>query len=43
MYEKELTNYFNVQYYGSLYMGSERQELTFIFDTGSSVSITLIK
>jgi len=36
-HEKDLSNYFNVQYYGSLYLGSNNTELTFIFDTGSSV------
>jgi hypothetical protein len=41
MFEKELTNYFNVQYYGSLFVGSQMEEMTFIFDTGSSVIILL--
>jgi hypothetical protein len=36
-YEKELTNYFNVQYYGTMYLGSHMKPMTFIFDTGSSV------
>mmetsp|Transcript_17739 Transcript_17739/g.12676 ORF Transcript_17739/g.12676 Transcript_17739/m.12676 type:complete len:245 (+) Transcript_17739:319-1053(+) len=36
VYEKELTNYFNVQYYGTLYIGSQLEDMTFIFDTGSS-------
>eukprot|EP00347_Sterkiella_histriomuscorum_P014563 403360402 len=35
-HEKELFNYFNVQYYGKLYLGSQKKEMTFIFDTGSS-------
>ncbi|CDW71184.1 eukaryotic aspartyl protease family protein [Stylonychia lemnae] len=34
--EKELMNYFNVQYYGKLYLGSQQEQMTFIFDTGSS-------
>ena len=37
-HEKELANYFNVQYYGTLYLGSHLKPMTFIFDTGSSVS-----
>ena len=37
-YEKILTNYFNVQYYGDLYLGTQMTKMTFIFDTGSSVS-----
>ena len=37
-YEKTLTNYFNVQYYGDLYLGTQMTKMTFIFDTGSSVS-----
>lgn len=37
-YEKKLTNYYNVQYYGELYMGSQMAKMSFIFDTGSSVS-----
>jgi len=36
VYEKELTNYFNVQYYSTLYVGSQMEDMTFIFDTGSS-------
>ena len=37
-YEKSLNieNSFDFQYYGTLYMGSEKQPLTFIFDTGSA-------
>jgi hypothetical protein len=31
-----LTNYKNVQYYGTIYLGSNKQELTVNFDTGSS-------
>ena len=31
-----LTNYREMQYYGPLYLGSRRQELKFIYDTGSS-------
>jgi hypothetical protein len=30
-----LKNYLDKQYYGSLYIGSQRQEIEFIFDTGS--------
>lgn len=32
-----ITNYFDVQYYGSLFLGSNLQELTVIFDTGSNI------
>lgn len=37
-YEKEvnLTNSYNYQYYGKLWIGSHLQEMTFIFDTGSA-------
>lgn len=31
-------NYNNMQYYVELLVGSERQPLTFLIDTGSSVS-----
>ncbi|CDW83892.1 eukaryotic aspartyl protease family protein [Stylonychia lemnae] len=34
--EKDLQNYYNVQYYGKLFMGSQQEEMTLIFDTGSS-------
>lgn len=33
---KELLNYYNVQYYGTLYVGSQQTEMQLIFDTGSS-------
>ena len=36
-YEKPLSNYFNVQYYGEMYLGTQMTKMTFIFDTGSSV------
>jgi hypothetical protein len=36
-YEKSLSNYFNVQYYGEMYLGTQMTKMTFIFDTGSSV------
>ena len=32
----ELTNVYNYQYYGTLYVGTHLQKMTFIFDTGSS-------
>jgi len=35
--EKEMENFYNVQYYGSLFVGSAQKEMTFIYDTGSSV------
>lgn len=34
--ETELINYYNVQYYGKLYVGSLKSEMELIFDTGSS-------
>jgi hypothetical protein len=34
-YEEPLENYFNTQYYGSMYLGSESEEIEFIFDTGT--------
>ena len=33
--QKELQNYKNNQYYAKLWIGSQKQELQFIFDTGS--------
>lgn len=33
---RDLLNYYNVQYYGKLYVGSEETEMQLIFDTGSS-------
>jgi Eukaryotic aspartyl protease len=38
-FEKTLLNSYNVQYYGKMYLGTNMKEMTFIFDTGSSVSI----
>ena len=35
-HEKELTNVYNYQYFGTLFVGTHHQEMTFIFDTGSS-------
>jgi hypothetical protein len=32
-----LHNYKNVQYYGSIFVGSNKQEMTVIFDTGSNL------
>lgn len=34
--EKNLTNYKNLQWYLTLFIGSQKQEHTFIFDTGST-------
>ena len=31
-----MLNYYNVQYYGTLYVGSQQTEMQLIFDTGSS-------
>lgn len=31
-----MTNFRNLQYYGPLYLGSQRQKLNFVYDTGSS-------
>jgi hypothetical protein len=39
-YEKKLINYYNVQYYGDLYIGSQMAKMSFIFDTGSSVRLS---
>jgi hypothetical protein len=33
---KTMDNYFNLQYYSTLYLGTNKQELTFIYDTGST-------
>jgi hypothetical protein len=33
---KTMENYFNLQYFASLYIGTGEQMLTFIYDTGSS-------
>lgn len=32
-----LDNYFNIQYYGSIFIGSSNQKLSVIFDTGSNL------
>lgn len=32
-----ITNYFNIQYYGDIYIGSNYQEMSVIFDTGSNI------
>jgi hypothetical protein len=32
-----ITNYFNIQYYGNVYIGSNFQEMSVIFDTGSNI------
>lgn len=34
-YDKEMTNYFEVQYYATLYIGENDHEMTFMYDTGS--------
>jgi len=39
MFEKTLINHFNVQYFGTLYIGTQKKPMTFIFDTGSSVNL----
>lgn len=31
-----LTNFKELQYYGPLYLGSQREKLNFVYDTGSS-------
>eukprot|EP00347_Sterkiella_histriomuscorum_P006554 403352331 len=36
IYEKELQNFMDIQYMGTLYLGSQQEKMTFIFDTGSS-------
>ena len=36
--EVVLENYANIQYYAPLYLGTPKQQFTFLFDTGSSVS-----
>eukprot|EP00343_Euplotes_focardii_P002800 CAMPEP_0205805516 /NCGR_PEP_ID=MMETSP0205-20121125/8772_1 /ASSEMBLY_ACC=CAM_ASM_000278 /TAXON_ID=36767 /ORGANISM="Euplotes focardii, Strain TN1" /LENGTH=333 /DNA_ID=CAMNT_0053076877 /DNA_START=61 /DNA_END=1063 /DNA_ORIENTATION=- len=33
---KDITNFKDLQYYGTLYIGSMRHKMTFIYDTGSS-------
>ena len=32
-----LSNFFNIQYFGSIYLGSTNQKLSIIFDTGSNI------
>ena len=32
-----LSNFFNIQYYGSIYLGSTNQKISIIFDTGSNI------
>ena len=34
--EKTMENHQNLQYYATLYIGSAEQEMTFIYDTGST-------
>jgi len=34
--EKTMTNYANLQYYATLYIGDSQKEMTFIWDTGST-------
>ena len=33
----DLKNFYNIQYFGSLYLGENRQKTTVIFDTGSNI------
>ena len=33
---KDITNFKDLQYFGTLYIGSKRQKMTFIYDTGSA-------
>jgi hypothetical protein len=33
--DKTMTNYFDVQYYATLYIGENDHEMTFMYDTGS--------
>ena len=33
---KEITNFKDLQYFGELYIGSNKQKMTFIYDTGSA-------
>ncbi|CAI2364930.1 unnamed protein product [Moneuplotes crassus] len=33
---KDITNFKDLQYYGNLFIGPERQKMTFIYDTGSA-------
>jgi hypothetical protein len=35
-YSKTMTNYYNFQYYSTLYIGADSKEMTFVYDTGSS-------
>jgi hypothetical protein len=35
-YSKTMTNYYDVQYYSTLYIGADSKEMKFNFDTGSS-------
>ena len=34
-YQTPLTNYYNLNYLGELYMGSDQQKFTVVWDTGS--------
>ena len=40
-YELLLMNYKNIQYYSTLWVGTPKQKFSFIFDTGSSVSLII--
>lgn len=35
-FDADITNMHNFQYFGTLYVGTHLQEMTFIFDTGSA-------
>ena len=32
-----ITNYWNIQYYGPIYIGSSQEKMTVIYDTGSNL------
>ena len=32
-----ITNYWNIQYYGPIYVGSAKEKLTVVYDTGSNL------
>jgi hypothetical protein len=34
--DKNVTNYLNLQYYSTLYIGANKKEMTFVYDTGST-------
>ena len=42
MLDKPLEDYFDVQIFSTVYVGSQKQPLNLIFDTGSAVSARIV-